>query len=282
VLEASQIRKFYLQSFHAQDWHQQWKGLWCKQFKIKLHNGKFLTLNKLKSRLKFRSLKQYLIKFTPLHVYQSVLTWLNPNHISNKSKIRSALPLNSEYVVDVNTFHRYKTHRHISEPEGICLGCLQFAKELTDEILDVIEENYSQTRLVFSGHRGFHIHVLDFDVRDHTIYLPKNPLKSHKVARFLYTEQLKKRVPDCFDGPHFISSSDVSRVITVPSSLNGRTGLIASYLGNRDDFRNLSVEEIVRTSRYQKHVINSHMNHWKNPCFNLLNAFSEPFQSDVL
>jgi hypothetical protein len=241
-----------------------------------LLDGRFLALNKLRPRLSFNSLKKYLIQFTPVNVYQSVLNWLRPSHVSYKNKSQPALPLPSEYVVDVDHYLRYKPHRHDLLPDRICMGCLETAKELAEEILDVILENYIDVHMVFSGHRGFHIHVLDFDVRDYTIYMPTNPLKSHKVARFLYTERLKERVPDCFDGPHFIVSSDVTRVITVPESLNAVTGLVASYLGTAHDFMELSIEDIVTSARSKKHITEGlkwiTADTWKNPRFNLLRS----------
>jgi hypothetical protein len=254
VLEASQIRRYYLQAFREQDYHKEWEGIWSKQYKIRLADGGFLNLNKLLPRLSFNSLKRFLIQFTPVHVYQSVLNWLRLDQVSLKSKSQAAPSLTSEYIVDVDSYLRYKLHPHFTEAEGICYGCLQIAKELTEEILDVVEENYNDVRIVFSGHRGYHIHVLDFDVRDFTIYLHKHPLKSHEVARFLYTEQLKERAPDCFEGAHFISSSDITRVITFPDSLNCETGLVASYLGDSNQFRNLSVEEIIEKARSKKHI----------------------------
>jgi DNA primase catalytic subunit len=48
--------------------------------------------------------------------------------------------------------------------------------------MDKIEENYSDIRVVFSGKKGFHIHVHDFDVRDWTHDNEGNQIKSHEVA----------------------------------------------------------------------------------------------------
>jgi hypothetical protein len=45
---------------------------------------------------------------------------------------------------------------------------------------------------------------------------------------------------------------DTMRVITVPESLNGITGLKASYLGSSHDFYFLEVDEILRNARFAK------------------------------
>jgi hypothetical protein len=95
VLEASQILRYYREVFQEQGWHQRWKGLWRKQYKLRLSDGRFLALNKLRPQLTFNSLKKYLIQFAPINVYQSVLNWLPPSHLSYKNKSHPALPLPS-------------------------------------------------------------------------------------------------------------------------------------------------------------------------------------------
>jgi len=37
---------------------------------------------------------------------------------------------------------------------------------------------YSKIAVVFSGRRSFHIHVLDFNIRDWTSYNERKPIKS--------------------------------------------------------------------------------------------------------
>jgi hypothetical protein len=129
---------------------------------------------------------------------------------------------------------------------------LENAKELTQKVLEVLEENYRDIRVVFSGRAGFHCHVLDFNIEDWTTYNEKNPLKSLEVGRLKYTLYLAKQVPEAFDRSHFILSCDTMRVITVPESLNALTGLKASYLGKSHDFFFMEVDEILRNARSAK------------------------------
>ena len=110
-----------------------------------------------------------------------------------------------------------------------------------------MEENYSKIQIVFSGRRGFHIHVLDFDVRDWTRYDEKNPIKSHEVARFKYSKILASRCYG-FNRAHFIVATDPMRVVTVPYSLNAKSGLICIHIGNRKRLEKLTVKEIVEKS----------------------------------
>jgi hypothetical protein len=205
-----------------------------------------------------------------------------PQHVGTKTQSKRAYPVGGEYVLDVDSYIRYAPHGHRTEPEGFCYGCLGNVKELTERACDVLAENYSDIRVVFSGQRGFHVHVLDFELRDWTRYDEKNPLRSHEVARFVYTKHLQKRIPDLFDEPHFKLSCDTMRVMSVPDSLNGRSGLTCSYLGGPSDFSMLSVEEIIRKARGKFHITTGNAwtiaSDWKNPRFNLINAHHEPIR----
>jgi hypothetical protein len=95
---------------------------------------------------------------------------------------------------------------------------------------------------------GIPLHVWDFDVNDWTHYDEANPIKSHEVARFLYTKHIKGAT-GVFDDSHFKLSCDPMRMITFPESLNARTRLICSYLGTPSDFARKPVIEILRESR---------------------------------
>ena len=123
-------------------------------------------------------------------------------------------------------------------------------------MLEEVERNYSDIRVVFSGRQGFHIHVFDFEIEDWTHRRLDNMIKSHEVARFKYTKYLAELVPSAFDESHFKLSVDPMRVMSVPESLNGLTGVSCCYLGDNMDFRRLSVDEVLRKARGAKALIN--------------------------
>ena len=143
------------------------------------------------------------------------------------------------------------------------------------KLLDLVEINYADLFIVFSGKHGFHIHVRDFDVRDWTYYDARNPLKSHEVARRKYVEMLKDYAPQAFDIPHYILSCDVTRVMTLPETLNGETGLICNAY-NPGRFRDKSIEEIINQAKGAKHITEGAnwqlATEWRNPRFNLLRS----------
>lgn len=273
------IKRFY-EAWTSNPVFDEWGGLWRKHFRIEVENDIFIKLNNYRNRFRFQSLKASCRRLLPRHVYMSVLEWLLPERVSTKPKANNAYPVGGEYVVDIDHYLNYQPHSHRTTEDGVCIGCLENARELTLEVLEAVNENHSQIKVVFSGRRGFHVHVHDFETSDWTRYDEKNPIKSHEVARFRYTSQLEKKVPKAFTGAHFILSCDPMRVITMPESLNGATGLVCAYLGEMREFRTLKINNILAQARKAKHIL--HETSWKTgneipiPRFNRLWIDSHP------
>ena len=206
-----------------------------------------MSLNRLRPRYGFRSLKKALIHYAPANIYMSALNWLMPERVGKKAKGNHAYPVGGEYVVDIDANMFWRPHSHFKSREGVCIGCLRLAYDNTYVLVDKILENYDDVRLVFSGKRGFHIHVLDFNLRDWTRYNERNPIKSHEVAGLKYTRHLKAGCGG-FDRHHYTLSVDPMRVISLPESLNARTGLICRYIGGPREFEELHLTNLVRES----------------------------------
>jgi len=272
MLTPDQTRAFY-NSWEEPDLYASWSGLWRKQFKVVTGEGIFIALNKKTPRLNHRKIQKYAVKIAPIHVYASVMEYLRPEKVLSKDRTLKAYPVRGEFVIDIDAYMNFKRHRHKTEPEGFCFGCLEQAKELTSKLLDLVEINYKDIIIVFSGRNGFHIHVRDFEVRDWTYYDPGNPLKSHEVARRKYVEMLNDYTPEAFDKAHYILSCDVTRVMTLPETLNGETGLICNTY-HPDQFKLKSIKEIVEQARGRKHITEGAnwqlATEWRNPRFNLL------------
>lgn len=176
------------------------------------------------------------------------MNYLFPERVGKKYKANYAVPINGEYVVDVDSYLLHRWHKHNpSKSWKVCKECLESAKHLTIQACQRLEEYYSDLSVVFSGKNGFHIHVHDFKIRDWTKYNWKNPIKSHEVARFKLTKALDFDV-GCFDRYHFIVSTDPMRIITVPETINSESGLICRYFGDCKDLERLSVDQIILNS----------------------------------
>jgi hypothetical protein len=222
-----------------------------KLVRIVLWNGRFIKLNRFRNPLESREVQYYCVKYAPIHVYFSVMDYLFPNRVGKKYKANYAVPIGGEYVVDVDSHNVWAPHNHdISRP--VCMECLYISKKLTLHICEEIEENYTNIQIVFSGRRGFHIHVLDFNVRDWTYYNDRDPIKSHEVARFKFTRHLALNRYG-FNRPHFIVSTDPMRLIAVPNSLNGVSGLRCLPIGDQRALERLSIENLVERAGYSTH-----------------------------
>ena len=176
----------------------------------------------------------------------SVLDWLFPERVGKKYKGNYAMPIgNGEYVIDIDSYILRRWHPHeVSRVWQVCPICLEYSKRLTIQACTRLEWYYSNIQIVFSGRNGFHIHVLDFNVSDWTKRSMKNLVKWHEVARFKFSQLIRLNTY-CLDRPRFIFSVDPMRVITVPNTLNGDTGLQCIHIGTRKHLEYRTIESIL-------------------------------------
>jgi hypothetical protein len=214
-----------------------------------LGDGRSVKLNKFENRLSEKDLRFYCWKLAPVNVYFSVLNWLFPERVGKKYRARYCVPLNGEYVVDVDSYMVLFKHDHrVDENWHVCQECLGMGKRLTLQLCEAIEQYYQKLAIVFSGRMGFHVHVLDFDYHDWVGYRERDPIWCHHAARFKFTKLLQKQT-HVFDRKHFTVSVDPMRVVTVPNTINGKTGLICSLIGNKNDLERLTIPEILKHSK---------------------------------
>jgi hypothetical protein len=184
-----------------------------------------------------------------MHVYFSVLNWLFPERVGKKYKARYCLPLNGEYVVDVDSYMIIFKHNHkVDDHWYVCKECLDMSKRLTLQLCEIMQSYYSKIAVVFSGCAGFHAHVMDFDYHDWVGYRESDPIWCHHAARFRFTKLLQKQT-HVFDRAHFTVSADPMRVFTVPNTDNGKTGLICRFVGTPKDLELLGISELVEMSK---------------------------------
>jgi hypothetical protein len=244
VLTSNQIRQYYYQGFKEEPVHRQWRWLWNKHFKIRAQDGNFYKLNKLRPRLNFQVLKRLCIHYTPRSVYMSVLNYLMPERVGRKKYLKWAYPFSGSYCIDIDSHVLRRKHNHKLDARYICVNCIQVSKEATLAITDKISENYSDIEIIFSGCRGFHIWVRDFNPTDWVQHKGDMP-KTFESSRYVYSLKLKKTV-EGFDSHHFILSCDITRVPSFPNSLNSRTGLKCLAIGAPSDLESLEPSKIIQ------------------------------------
>jgi hypothetical protein len=89
---------------------------------------------------------------------------------------------------------------------------------------------------------------MDFNYHDWVHYHWKDPLWAHSAARFKFTKLLQKQT-HCFDRAHFTVSVDPMRVVTVPNTINGKTGLVCKFVGTPKDLELLTISELLDMSK---------------------------------
>jgi len=227
-------------------------GIWNlsrKHFRVSLYDGRFVKLNHFENRLTARDLRFYCWKLKPMHVYFSVLNWLFPERVGKKYKAQYCIPVNGEYVIDVDSYLVAFRHKHkIDDHWFVCEQCLDMSKRLTLHVCEVIQKYYSKLAVVFSGCQGFHVHVMDFNYHDWVQYHWKEPLWAHHAARFKFTKLLQKQT-HVFDRAHFTVSVDPMRVVTVPNTINGKSGLICRFVGTPKDLELLTISDLLERSK---------------------------------
>ena len=225
-------------------------GLWRfprKHFRAELRNGVFLKLNgPRRARLDARDLQGIASRLAPRHLYMSVLNYLFPERVSGKDRT-DCYPVGGELLVDVDSYLFRKPHLHTFDNHLVCESCLEISRRLTLEAADEIGRYYTDMAIVFSGRRGYHLHVLDFRAGDWARPNPMDPFGFQAAARFKFL-RLIEPTTHVFDHIHFTVSVDPLRVASVPGSVNGETGLVCSFVGSPSDLQRRSVVSVLRES----------------------------------
>lgn len=220
-----------------------------------------------KSFKSIEELKNYVIEKTPRHVYHSVAYYEKPGEDDMERKGW----LGADLVFDIDGDHL--DTESCRESELISLRCLDDAKEEANKLVDILAEELGlkPRRVVFSGNRGFHIHVADEEVftlgpkerRELVNYIKAVGLDTslfvHTLGRrkvVLYEEEAVGnllRIRQGVDDPKLakveideVVTQDVHRLIRMPGSINGKTGLAAIPLTVRDLERD--IEQIVEAA----------------------------------
>ena len=217
----------------------------------------FLTLDGAMVRHKsFRSmeeLRSFCLKEPPLGLYYSAALYERPDERDMEAKGW----LGADLVFDIDGDHLDTPN--CKGMELLNLRCLDDAKEETVKLLDALRNELGlEGAPVYSGHRGFHVHVRSEEVRsldaterrrlvDFLVARNLDPSKFEvrvgKKLIKLYVEEpvgsLARIMRGLEDGSYSIKidevvTADVHRLIRAPGSLNNKTGFIALPLTYSD------------------------------------------------
>lgn len=177
--------------------HRYFKFVWKYPVQTAIH-----VRDRIKSP---EHLARLAIKFAPQHVYYSLTTWLDPTTVRGRSK--DAVPLWSDLVFDVDA------------------DDLDTAKRETKKLVKYLRSmGYRDIKVLFSGHKGFHVYVRDFKY-------DKYPEDHRERAR--YFEKVKKKIHEeiLSEGIQIDPNLwDLYRVVRVPYTLNATSMLPAVWV----------------------------------------------------
>lgn len=164
------------------------------------------------------------------HVYATVLQFLDASQLTTKET--PAICLSGPFMMDFDV----QGHLLYSQEE------LDLLKEQVVDTADLLHDWYdlSQFVYVFSGHKGFHLYALDF---------PRKCLKQSiwGYEQEKYEKQQRHRVAWqltqaglTFDYP---ISTDTRRIIRIPGTIHGKTGLRCYSFSSEKELWNFKLED---------------------------------------
>jgi len=161
-----------------------------------------------------------MVRLTPKNAYYTPVKWLNPIYVG-KTKKELDVMISSPLYFDID-MKKFQTPT-FSE-----------AKKTANELIEFIRDEYNKDpdQVVFSGSQGFHIYYWDWDSARVLQLPPLERIVSFQRSRMKILEELVKRgiiVDDQI-------TSDPYRIMKIPNTLHGDTGLVAKPVVNISAF----------------------------------------------
>jgi DNA primase catalytic subunit len=202
----------------------------------------------VKVRRVVRSPAEDLRSYSYVKAYVSLARYLFPWRVGPLYTLHRAYPLGTDFGVDVDG---YMSHlpllRRVSREQGYYEDEVEYARLLALEAWDVLRQNYTSIKAVFTGRRGYQLWVLDFDWRNWVGREPRDLrdlvwLMAQAKARYarLLVSQLT-----WIDRAHYNVLRDLTRVFALPGTVDRRTGLAVVEV----DLDKPAVEHIMYSAR---------------------------------
>lgn len=183
---------------------------------IKRPTGK-LGFLKVEDRIRTpQDLLAHLRRAAPHHVYFTTSTWLDPQRVGPRD-FRKAK--RAGYQVAHNVFLNQGLYFDI-DVEGDLATAARHLLMLRD--LLAARWGFEEFRAVFSGSKGFHLYVEDFDIRDFVTDVEADPRKredQHPVVKARFTEAAVK----AGIAVDVAVTLDPRRILRVPGTVHGKT-----------------------------------------------------------
>jgi len=156
----------------------------------------------------------------PLNAYFTPVKWLNPIYVAH-SKDELDVMLSSPLYFDVDM-------KDLNPPT------YSEVQNNTLELINFINNEYDRTPdlILFSGRQGFHIHYWNWDFNNIIRLTPRD--------RFTEFVSTRKRLLKLILNKNIIIDENITadpyRIMKIPNTLHGKTGLVAKSLKSIDNF----------------------------------------------
>jgi len=176
---------------------------------------------KIPDRIKdVQTLRRWLVRLAPFHVYYTTSTWLDPQRLGPRNWTKKGrAKKKGGYMLAHNVFLNQELYFDIDMP-----GKLEQGKKEVLGLKDFLRKEYGfkDFRIIYSGGKGFHLHVYDFDWKKYTDLRPEDP----RIREGLMTE-IKGDIVTKVMEAGFIFDADVTldtrRIIRLPGTVHGKT-----------------------------------------------------------
>lgn len=205
----SLFRSYYLSSFAEAELHL--GSLKFKHFRFELFSGK-VRFERVRDIFKNEvEIKERIIKMVPKNAYHTPVKWLNPIYVS-KTKTETDVMLSSPLFFDIDI-------------DVANSGNFGTAKNALVDLIDFIHTRYAKRPdlVVFSGRKGFHVYYWDWDFDKMVNLLPLQRIKLFIKERMRLLKDLE--ISGISVDPTV--TADPFRLMKIPNTLHGKTGLIA-------------------------------------------------------
>ena len=178
--------------------------------------------------------------------YCSLARYLFPWRVGPICVLHRAYPVATEFGVDVDGYMarlplRRLVRASFHEDE------VEWARQMALEAVDVLKQNYSTIKAVFSGRRGYQLWVLDFDWRDWVQREPRSLrelVEMMALAKKRYARVLAAQL-EWLDEAHVRVMADLTRLFAMPGTVDRRTNLAVIEV----DLMRPAIEHVAQAGR---------------------------------
>ena len=169
------------------------------------------------------------MRFAPRHVYYSTGKWLDSQNLGP----RELRPGSPGYQFAYNVFLSQELYFDVDVP-----GDLDEAKKWTMKLGEALEKEYGFGEIVqvYSGNKGFHLYVYDFELGDWV-----KEVSPHPSVRELQTQEVKVKIVNHLMEMGLVFDADITvdtrRIIRLPGTVHGKTFNICQLVDDVDTFR---------------------------------------------